>query len=106
MNSSDAFITVKRKGMFRELKTIGVSSVENEIADFYQQGKLWIATHCGDHDMFAEADKEREDKQVVEYLLSNVENILLNGAQLILDQVFTSYFVLRTGAELTRNSAL
>ena len=55
------------------MKTIGVSSVENEIADFYQQGKLWIATHCGDRDMFAEAEKEREEKQVVEYLLSNME---------------------------------
>jgi transposase len=78
----------KSKSSFRELKTIGVSSHENEIADFYQQGKQWIATQCGDRDMFAEAEKEREEKQVVEYLLSNVENILLNGAQLILNQVF------------------
>ena len=78
----------KSQGRFCELKTIGVSSDENEIADFYQQGKLWIATHCGDRDMFAEAEKEREENQVVEYLLSNVENILLNGAQLILNHVF------------------
>ena len=78
----------KRKGMFRELKTIGVSSDETEIADFYQQGKKWIATQCGDRDMFVEAEKEWEEKHVVEYLLSNVENILLNGAQLILNQVF------------------
>lgn len=32
--------------------------------------------------------REREEKQVTEYLLSNVENILLNGTQLILNEVF------------------
>jgi hypothetical protein len=38
--------------------------------------------------MFVVAEKEREEKQVTEYLLSNVENILLNGTQLILNEVF------------------
>jgi transposase len=38
--------------------------------------------------MFEEREKEREEKQVTEYLLSNVENILLNGPRLILNPVF------------------
>jgi hypothetical protein len=33
--------------------------------------------------------REQEEKQVIEYLLSNVENVLINGTQLILNQVFT-----------------
>jgi transposase len=78
----------KSGGCFRELKTIGVSSDANEITTFCQQGKKWIATHCGYRDMFREAEHQREEKQVTEYLLNNVENILLNGTQLILNEVF------------------
>ena len=38
--------------------------------------------------MFTIQAQETEEKQVTEYFLSNVENILLNGTQLILNQVF------------------
>jgi transposase len=86
--TTSVVVVDKSKGRFLELKTIGVSSDENEIADFYQQGKKWISVHFGIRDMFAVKEKEREEKQVTEYLLSNVENILLNGAQLILNQIF------------------
>ena len=78
----------KSGGQFRELKTIGVSSDEQEIALFYQQGKKWIATQIGGQDMFTLVEQQREEKQVADYLLSNIKNILLNGPQLILDRVF------------------
>ncbi|MDR2835520.1 MAG: hypothetical protein LBV69_04885, partial [Bacteroidales bacterium] len=42
----------------------------------------------GERDMFAEYTQEQKEKQVTEVLLSNIENILLNGTQLILDKVF------------------
>ena len=38
--------------------------------------------------MFTVAERERDEKQVTEYLLNNLENILLNGTQLILNEVF------------------
>jgi transposase len=38
--------------------------------------------------MFALYEQQREEQQVTEYLLLNIENILLNGTQLILNQVF------------------
>lgn len=78
----------KSKGVFREITTIGVSKDSSEIKSLYLQGKKWIATHCGKHDIFETYEKEREEKQVTEYLLSNVENILINGTQLILNNVF------------------
>jgi len=78
----------KSGGQFRELKTIGVSSDEQEIALFYQQGKKWIATQTEGCDMFTLVEQQREEKQVTDYLLSNIKNILLNGPQLILDRVF------------------
>jgi hypothetical protein len=78
----------KSAGRFCELKTIGVSSDEKEITALFRQGKKWIAAYCGNRDMFAEAEQQREEKHVTEYLLNNVENILLNGTQLILNEVF------------------
>ncbi|MDR2969727.1 MAG: hypothetical protein LBV32_09010 [Tannerellaceae bacterium] len=81
-------IVDKSSGKIRYLKTIGVSSDEQEIAAFFEQGKKWIDMHCGHRDMFLESERQREEKQVTEHLLNNVENILLNGTQLILNEVF------------------
>jgi transposase len=38
--------------------------------------------------VFLSAEQQREEKQVTNCLLNNIENILLNGTQLILNQVF------------------
>jgi hypothetical protein len=38
--------------------------------------------------MFEKYQRQVEEKQVTEYLLSNIENFLLNGTQLILNRVF------------------
>jgi len=78
----------KSRGKYRVVKTVGSSTDAVEVDNLYQQGKLLTAILCGDRNMFAEAEKEREEKQITEYFLNNVENILLNGAQIILNQVF------------------
>lgn len=44
----------------------------------------------GEQDLFEQAAKEADEKQVVDFLFSKVENILINGTQLILDKVFKS----------------
>jgi len=86
--NTSIIVVDKSGGRFRELKTIGVSSDEKELSELCQKGKHWIASHFGEQDMFAKVEQEREEKQVITYLLSNIENILLNGTQLILNQVF------------------
>ena len=78
----------KGRGKFRELKTTGTSSDASELEKLYVEGKRWIALIPGERDMFAENDRNIEEKQVTEHLLSNIENILLNGAQLVLNPVF------------------
>ena len=42
----------KSNGVFREIKTIGVSKDNSELESLYLQGKKWIAAHCGKHDIF------------------------------------------------------
>ena len=86
--STSVVIVDKSLGKIRYLKTIGVSSDEKSILELYNQGKKWIATQTGVRDMFAIHEQQREERQETDYLLNNVENILLNGAQLILNQVY------------------
>jgi len=86
--STSVIVVDKSKGRFHEMKTIGVSSDEKTIDELYRQGKKWIAVQTGKQDMFAITEQQREEKQVTDYLLNNIENILLNGTQLILDQAF------------------
>jgi transposase len=78
----------KSNGKYRVLKTIGSSSDAVEVENLYRQGKKWLAAICGERDMFSEHEHRLEEKQVTEHLLSNIENILLNGPQLILNPVF------------------
>ncbi len=86
--STSVVIVDKSSGKIRYLKTIGISTDEQEISALYEQGKKWIDLHCGNRDMFKASDRHFEEKQVTEYLLGNIEKILLNGTQLILNEVF------------------
>jgi transposase len=78
----------KSQGRYHVIKTIGSSKDADEVSRLYSQGKKWITARTGNRDMFALYEQQREEKQVTDYLLSNIENILLNGPQLILNQVF------------------
>lgn len=46
--------------------------------------------HLGEQDIFEQASKEADERQVTDFLLSKVENILINGTQLIMNWVFKS----------------
>jgi transposase len=78
----------KSWGKYKVLRTVGSSSDTIEIEKLYNQGKKWVASQIDGGDMFSLHEEQREEKQVTDYLLNNIENILLNGTQLILDHVF------------------
>jgi len=86
--STSIVVIDKSNGRFRELKTIGVSTNEKDISELCQAGKRWISEQKGERDIFAVYEQQREEKQVIDYLLGNIENILLNGTQLIINRVF------------------
>ena len=81
-------VVEKRAGQTLYLKTIGVSSDPKEIDKLYLQGKKWISEQLGQRDMFLEHCRNTEEKYVIENFLSKIENILLNGSQMILNPLF------------------
>lgn len=88
--TTSVVVVDKSKGNFKEIRTIGIGTSPDEINLLYQDGKKWISAHCAGTDIFDIYQKEIEERQVTDYLLSNVENILINGTYLILNQVFKS----------------
>jgi len=59
-------------GKYLVLHTIGSSSDTSTVESLYQQGKQWVSNYVGAQDIFDTYHREREDKQVTEYLLSNI----------------------------------
>jgi len=80
----------KSHGKYHVLKTVGSSMDLLVVDQLFTQGKRWISAHLGEQDIFEQAAREADEKQAVDFLLTKVENILLNGTQLILDKVFKS----------------
>ena len=81
-------IQIIDKSKYKVLKTVGSSSDIQEIERLFLQGKKWIALQQSNRDMYAVHEQQSEEKLGTEYLLDNIENILLYCTQLILNQVF------------------
>lgn len=87
--STSVVVVSKLNGKYREIHTIGVSKDEGEIALYTRQGNDWIADKLGEQDLFTSHFKKIEEKETTTRLLNNVEHILLNGEELLLNQVFS-----------------
>ncbi|MFV0555024.1 MAG: IS1634 family transposase [Mangrovibacterium sp.] len=88
--TTSVIVVDKSNNRFREVKSIGTSSNEEGIEDFVFLGRKWIDERSNGADMFASKAQEQEELYLAENLLSNIDNILLNGTQLILDKVYDS----------------
>ena len=86
-------VVEKTNGKMNELVTIGIASSDDEIDGFVNQGKEWIEREKERRhprlDLFGDERRKCEQERMdAERLLSNITNITVNGADLILDRVF------------------
>ena len=88
--SVSVVVVSKSGGKFREVQKMGVSSDIEEIERLYRQGVRWIFEQSGLSDMFEQYSQEKFEREAVDYFFDNIENVLLNGTQLILNRVFKS----------------
>lgn len=93
----------KSTGKYKVVKTIGSSDDPVVIDRFFKEGQKWIKDHLRQIDIFEQRAKEQEEKQMVEYLVSNIESILINGTQLILNKVFREIGFDDTGDEVLKH---
>ena len=91
--TTSVVVCEKIKGKYKEHITIGISSDEEEIERLVKQGKEWIkkyqSRHSPELDLYGEeSEAKRQESENTLAFLSNIENILVNGDQLILDRIF------------------
>lgn len=78
----------KSSGKYRVVKTVGSSSNLEEIDLLYLKGKKWIAEQVSGLDMFEQVIAQDEEEQIAKHLLSNVEDVLINGTEKLLSRVY------------------
>lgn len=86
-------VAEKIKGEYSELATIGIAKTNDEIEALVSQGREWIDRERQRRqprlDLFGEERERCETERLnVEQFLSNITNITIDGADLILDRVF------------------
>jgi len=89
--SISVVVVSKQSRRCREVHVVGVSSDPVTIEELHRQGLLWIKEKTALSDMpdiFEEYEKEKFDRDAVDYFFNQIDQILLNGTQLILKQVF------------------
>lgn len=65
-------VVEKRKGIYREIITIGISNDTSEIESLYLQGKKWISGYLGEQDIFEVHDKAIEERQQQSNILNHI----------------------------------
>jgi len=81
----------KSHGQFREIKNIGIATSEAEIESLCVKAREWISRHGGQQVMdFIAEEAGRREAEETDRVLSNVSSLLINGHQLILNQVYDS----------------
>ena len=86
-------VAEKLKGRYQKLHTVGIARDESEIEPLRQKGLEWIRRRESDlHpelDLYGEERRACESEmEMTERVVSNIDNILINGAELILNRVF------------------
>jgi len=81
----------KSNGKFREIKNFGVAKTDAELDALCLEAKQWIRTYAGQQELdFVAADVKRSEEEETNRVLSNIDSLLINGHQLILNQVYDS----------------
>lgn len=81
-------VVVDKSAGHKELCTIGTSDDSKEIELFRLRGKEWIDEHRAPNTF--NFDDNGDEEQTAKPLFESIEDILINGTELILDHVFHS----------------
>lgn len=82
-------VVCKVHGKFTEMKKFGVAKSAEEAEELFQKAQYWLLTHDGQQqlDFDNRCGKELEETMRV---VDNMDSVLINGTQLLLNQVYDS----------------
>ena len=80
-------VVSKSHGKFTEVKNFGVAKTEADL--LFQKAQLWLRTHDGQQKLDFD-DLKGRGMEETERVVSNMDAVLINGTQLLLDNVYDS----------------
>lgn len=91
--STSVIVAEKRKGQIHNIHPVGIGKSEAEISSLVNVGREWISANKHRDQLKLDIDGEyaalkAQEIEQVERFLSHIDNILLNGCELILNRVF------------------
>ena len=95
-------VVSKAHGKFTEVKKFGVAKSEEEADEMFRKAQSWLHTHDGQQE-FDFDDRKGKEVEETKRFLSNIDNVLINGTQLLLDQVYDSIGFNRIPDEILRH---
>ena len=95
-------VVSKAHGKFTEVKKFGVAKSEEEADEMFSKAQSWLHTHDGQQELDFE-DRKGKEVEETERFLGNIDNVLINGTQLLLDQVYDSIGFNRIPDEILRH---
>lgn len=92
----------KANGKFTEVKNFGVATSEKEVETLCKEAKEWIKTYGGQQEMDFGNRRVLEIEET-ERIINNIDNVLINGTQMLLDKVYDSIGFNRIPDEILRH---
>ena len=92
----------KTHGKFTEVKKFGVAKSAEEADRLFQQAQLWLRTHDGQLELDFDNRRGKELEET-ERVVGNLDAVLINGTQLLLNQVYDSIGFSRIPDDILRH---
>ena len=100
--STTVVVVSKRHGKFEEVRNFGTAKTDSDVARLYSEAQHWLNTNGGQQSIDFENLKEREIEET-ERFFDNIDAVLINGTQLLLNQVYDSIGFNRIHDEVLRH---
>ncbi|MCM1516319.1 MAG: hypothetical protein NC080_07925 [Paraprevotella sp.] len=95
-------VVSKTRGKFTEVKNFGVAKSEDEADALFQKAQLWLRTHDGQRELDF-SDRRGKELEETTRVVDNMDAVLINGTQLLLNQVYDSIGFNRIPDEILRH---
>lgn len=95
-------VVSKDTGKYKEIRNFGTASTDDEADSLCAKAQEWIHSYGGQQTLDFNDSKTRE-REETERVVSNMDVVLLNGAQLLLDQIYDSIGFNRIPDEILRH---
>lgn len=100
--STSVGVVSKASGKYKEIKSVGSSACEDEIDSLCDKAAAWIRSFGGQQELDFD-DRRSKELEDTARVIDNMDSVLINGTQLLLNQVYDSIGFSRIPDEILRH---